>query len=93
MGLSVDAVKGRVFQGRRKLHQVLKRESAWMSEKQILRASRKANVISRHQLACSSCDWRGEKGGSRVPTLPRDGLDPKCPHSTKGVKKRATFLD
>ncbi len=30
MGLSVAAVKGRVFHGRRKLHQVLKRECAWM---------------------------------------------------------------
>jgi RNA polymerase sigma-70 factor (ECF subfamily) len=56
MGLSVDAVKRRVFHGRRKLHQVLKRESAWMSGKQILRASRKANGLSRHQLVCSSCD-------------------------------------
>jgi RNA polymerase sigma-70 factor (ECF subfamily) len=56
MGLSVAAVKGRVFHGRRKLHQVLKRESAWMSGKQILRASRKANSLSRHQLVCSSCD-------------------------------------
>src|SRR5713226_7869893 len=41
MGLSVEAVKGRVFHGRRKLHQVLKCESAWMSGKQSLRASRK----------------------------------------------------
>ncbi len=56
MGLSVEAVKGRVFHGRRKLHQVLKRESAWMSGKQILRASRKENGLSRHQLVCSSCD-------------------------------------
>jgi len=56
MGLSVEAVKGRVFHGRRKLHQVLKRESAWMSGKQILQASRKANGLSRHQLVCSSCD-------------------------------------
>jgi RNA polymerase sigma-70 factor (ECF subfamily) len=56
MGLSVAAVKGRVFHGRRKLRQVLKRESAWMSGKQILRASRKANGLSRHQLICSSCD-------------------------------------
>src|SRR5467141_590497 len=56
MGLSVAAVKGRVFHGRRKLHQVLKRESFWMSGKQILRASRKANGLSRDQLVCSSCD-------------------------------------
>jgi len=56
MGLSVAAVKGRVFHGRKKLHQVLKRESAWMSGRQILQASRKANGRSRHQLVCSSCD-------------------------------------
>src|SRR6266852_5362042 len=56
LGLSVDAMKGRLFHGRRKLHRVLKRESAWMSGKQILRASRKENGLSRHQLVCSSCD-------------------------------------
>ena len=56
MGLSVEAVKGRVFHGRRKLHQVLKRESVWISGKQILQASPKANGLSRHQLVCSSCD-------------------------------------
>jgi RNA polymerase sigma-70 factor, ECF subfamily len=56
MGLSVEAVKGRVFHGRKKLHQVLKRESARMSGKQILRASCKANRLSHHQLVCSSCD-------------------------------------
>jgi RNA polymerase sigma-70 factor (ECF subfamily) len=56
MGLSVAAVKGRVFQGRRKLHQVLKRESIWRSETQILHASRKASGLSRHQLVCSFGD-------------------------------------
>src|SRR5467141_1900496 len=56
MGLSVEAVKGRVFNGRKKLHQVLKRESVWMSGKQILQASRKANGLSRHQLVCSFGD-------------------------------------
>jgi RNA polymerase sigma-70 factor (ECF subfamily) len=56
MGLSVAAVKGRLFHGRRKLHQVLKRESAWMFGKQILQANRKRNGLSRHQLVCSSCD-------------------------------------
>ncbi len=56
MGLSVEAVKGRVFNGRRKLHQVLKRESVGMSGKQILQASRKANRLSRHQLVCSFGD-------------------------------------
>jgi RNA polymerase sigma-70 factor, ECF subfamily len=39
MGLSVAAVKGRVFQGRRKLHEVLKHQPAWMSGKQIFQAS------------------------------------------------------
>ena len=52
MGLSVEAVKGRVFQGRKKLHQVLKRESAGMFGKPILRARPKVNDLSRHQLAC-----------------------------------------
>jgi len=31
MGLSVAVVKGRLFHGRKKLHQVLKRQSAGMS--------------------------------------------------------------
>jgi RNA polymerase sigma-70 factor (ECF subfamily) len=56
MGLSVSAVKARVFHGRRKLHQVLNGESARMPGKKILRMSRKANGLSRHQLVCSSCD-------------------------------------
>ena len=56
LGLSIEAVKGRVYQGRRKLHQVLKREPAWMSGKQIWRARREANELSPHQLVCSSCD-------------------------------------
>jgi RNA polymerase sigma-70 factor (ECF subfamily) len=49
LGLSVEAVKGRVFQGRRKLRQVLKRKSASMSGNQILPASRKASDLSRRQ--------------------------------------------
>jgi RNA polymerase sigma-70 factor (ECF subfamily) len=53
MGLSVEAVKGRVFNGRKKLRQVLKRESIWISGKQILKASRKANGLSRRQFVCS----------------------------------------
>jgi RNA polymerase sigma-70 factor, ECF subfamily len=56
MGLSVGAVKARVFHGRRKLHKLLKRESAWMSGTQILQASHKTKGLSRHQLVCSSCD-------------------------------------
>jgi RNA polymerase sigma-70 factor (ECF subfamily) len=54
MGLSVAAVKARVFHGRRKLHRVLKRESARMSRKQILPASRKASDFSHRQIVCSS---------------------------------------
>src|SRR5229473_7599924 len=50
MGLSVGAVKARVFQGRKKLRQVLKRESAGMSGKQSLRASRKANGLWRRRM-------------------------------------------
>ena len=56
MGLSVEAVKGRVFNGRRKLHQVLKRQSVWISGKQILQANRKANGLSSHQLVCTFGD-------------------------------------
>ena len=56
MGLSVEAVKGRVHQGRKKLHRVLKRESIWMSGTQILQASREGNGPSRHQLVCSFGD-------------------------------------
>jgi RNA polymerase sigma-70 factor, ECF subfamily len=56
MGLSVEAVKGRVFHGRRKLHQVLKRESGWMFGKQMFQPSRKANHVSRQQPAYSSGD-------------------------------------
>ena len=56
MGLSTTAVKARVFPGRRKLLQELNRESAWIPVEQVFRASRKANGLSRHQLACDSCD-------------------------------------
>jgi RNA polymerase sigma-70 factor (ECF subfamily) len=55
MGLSVAAVKGRVFHGRKKLQQVLKRESVWIPRKQVLGAGRKLNGLSRRQLACGSC--------------------------------------
>ena len=46
MGLSTGAVKGRLFHGRKKLRQVLKRHFAWISGKQILRSSRRANSPS-----------------------------------------------
>jgi RNA polymerase sigma-70 factor (ECF subfamily) len=53
MGLSVGAVKSRVFHGRRKLREVLKRyvESTWKYGNQALRTSRKANGFSRDQFA------------------------------------------
>ncbi len=54
MGLSVGAVKARVFHGRKRLRRVLKRDYAWMSGKQS--ASRKANGPPRHQLVCSFGD-------------------------------------
>src|SRR6267143_909893 len=54
MGLSVGAVKARVFHGRKRLRRVLKRDYAWMSGKQS--ASRKANGFPRHQLVCSFGD-------------------------------------
>jgi RNA polymerase sigma-70 factor (ECF subfamily) len=58
MGLSVGAVKARVFHGRRKLRKTLKRyvESARRYGNQPLRTSRNANGISRRQLVCSACD-------------------------------------
>jgi RNA polymerase sigma-70 factor, ECF subfamily len=58
MGLSVAAVKGRVFHGRRKLLQMLKRsvKSTRTYGNQALRASRNASGISAHRLACSACD-------------------------------------
>jgi RNA polymerase sigma-70 factor (ECF subfamily) len=54
MGLSVGALKSRLFHGRSKLRRVLKRESARIPGKQS--ASRKANGLSRHQLVCSFGD-------------------------------------
>jgi RNA polymerase sigma-70 factor, ECF subfamily len=56
MGISVAAVKARVFHGKRKLCEVLKRDSACMAGKPILLSSRKVNSLSRHQLVCSACD-------------------------------------
>jgi RNA polymerase sigma-70 factor (ECF subfamily) len=58
MGLSIGAVKGRVFHGRRKLLQMLKRyvESTRTYGNQALRTRRNANGISRHRLVCSACN-------------------------------------
>jgi RNA polymerase sigma-70 factor (ECF subfamily) len=47
MGLSVAAVKARVFHGRKRLGRALKRESEWMFGKRSRMASRKANGLSR----------------------------------------------
>jgi RNA polymerase sigma-70 factor, ECF subfamily len=58
MGLSVAAVKGRVFHGRRKLRETLSRhvESTQTYRSKALRTSRNANAISRDRLVCSACD-------------------------------------
>ena len=58
MGLTVQAVKGRVFHGRKKLREILKRivESTWMSRKQTLRASSSTKGISRERFAFNAGD-------------------------------------
>jgi RNA polymerase sigma-70 factor (ECF subfamily) len=58
MGLTVQAVKGRVFHGRKKLRGILRRivESTWMSRKQTLRASSSTKGISRERFAFNAGD-------------------------------------
>lgn len=56
LGLSIEALKGRVYQGRKRLHRVLKRESIWMSGRQILQANRDPSGPSRDQFGCSFGD-------------------------------------
>jgi RNA polymerase sigma-70 factor (ECF subfamily) len=58
LGLSAEAVKGRVFHARKKLRETLERyvESAWACGNQVSRSRHKGNGISRHQLACSAFD-------------------------------------
>jgi RNA polymerase sigma-70 factor (ECF subfamily) len=58
MGLTVQAVKGRVFHGRKKLRETLKRiiESTWKSGRQTLAESRNAKGISRERFAFHSGD-------------------------------------
>jgi len=58
MGLSVEAVKGRLFHGRRKLRKTLRRyvESTRTYGKRALRTSLNANGISGDRLVCSACD-------------------------------------
>jgi RNA polymerase sigma-70 factor (ECF subfamily) len=58
MGLSIPAVKARVFQGRQKLRETLKRhvESTWMSGKHGSRTIDNTRYISRDPVACNACD-------------------------------------
>ena len=56
LGVSIEAVKGRVYQGRRRLHRVLKRESIWMSGTQIFQANGDPSGPSRDQFGCSFDD-------------------------------------
>jgi RNA polymerase sigma-70 factor (ECF subfamily) len=58
MGLTVQAVKGRVFHGRKKLREILKRivESAWMSRKRTARARGNTKGISRERFAFNAGD-------------------------------------
>jgi RNA polymerase sigma-70 factor (ECF subfamily) len=58
MGLSVGAVKARVFHGRKKLREILKRivESTWMSREQTLRAGSTTNGFSRERFAFNAGD-------------------------------------
>jgi RNA polymerase sigma-70 factor (ECF subfamily) len=57
MGISVGAVKARVFHGRRKLRERLQRnvESAWTSGRDNPRTTGNTRHISRDQIGCSTC--------------------------------------
>jgi RNA polymerase sigma-70 factor (ECF subfamily) len=57
MGISVSALKGRMFHGRRKLRERLQRcfGSAWMSRRETLRASGNTRDISQDQVPCHAC--------------------------------------
>jgi RNA polymerase sigma-70 factor (ECF subfamily) len=54
MGISVSALKGRMFHGRKKLRETLKRyiDSARMFQKRTFEIRGNANGISRHRLSC-----------------------------------------
>ena len=58
MGITVGAVKARVFHGRRKLRERLKLYvgSAWTSGKEASRAIGSTRHISQDQVACNACD-------------------------------------
>ena len=57
MRISVSALKGRMFHGRRKLRERLKRsvDQAWKSAMKTSRATVNTRQISRDQLACNLC--------------------------------------
>jgi RNA polymerase sigma-70 factor (ECF subfamily) len=57
MGISVSALKGRMFHGRRRLRERLKRYvgSAWTSGRDTLRTSGNTREISQDQVACNAC--------------------------------------
>jgi RNA polymerase sigma-70 factor, ECF subfamily len=58
MGLSVQAVKGRIFNGRKKLRQTLKRivESSWASRKRAVRSGSSRKGVSRESFAFNTGD-------------------------------------
>ncbi len=57
MGISVSALKGRMFHGRRKLRERLKHfvEPAWTSARKTSRMIRNTTHISEDQVACNAC--------------------------------------
>jgi len=57
MGISVGAVKARVFHGRRKLRERLNRYvgSAWASERNVSRTIGNTTPFSRDQVGCNAC--------------------------------------
>ena len=57
MGISVGALKGRMFHGRRKLRDRLKRfvEPAWRSERKNSRSVGSARHVSQGQVNCNAC--------------------------------------
>ena len=68
LGLSIQAVKTRVFRARKKLRAILKLyfESARTHRNQPLRPSDESKGVSRQSLVSGACDWR--RRGSRMPT-------------------------
>jgi RNA polymerase sigma-70 factor, ECF subfamily len=58
MGISVSALKGRMFHGRKKLRERLKHfvEPAWRSAKKTSRTIHSTTHISPDQVACHACD-------------------------------------